>query len=196
MSPFNARPLVIAQVKEDRETVSSFFRTYLDPEIHHLTHYTSDPGWERGKEFCLWSPRGRQAVKEEECEVIKVEGEVVIKNPLRLCQAIEEREQEVERQEEAGESRREEVSRKRKRPVPRNLLPQSEATQRLEAFKWMLEKGKLGGLQVEEDHSISVNCQDLFCDHVVEDDGTCSVLKPTQTKLKLAFETFECLIKK
>ena len=60
----------------------------------------------------------------------------------------------------------------------------------------MLEKGKLGGLQVEEDHSISVNCQDLFCDHVVEDDGTCSVLKPTQTKLKLAFETFECLIKK
>ena len=71
MSPWAARPLFLANIKEGRETMIPFFRNYLDPEIHLVTHYSSNPAWEGG-EFCLWSARGRAAVRLEECTVTNV----------------------------------------------------------------------------------------------------------------------------
>lgn len=82
MSPFAARPLFLAMLKEGRDTLIPFFRNYLDPEIHLLTHYYSSLAWEGGQ-FCLWSARGREAVRREDCTVVKVEGKKVVKNPIR-----------------------------------------------------------------------------------------------------------------
>ena len=88
-----------------------------------------------------------------------------------------------------------EVSRKRKRAVPLDVIPNSEAIQRLEAYKWMVSQGKLKGLRVKDSHCHSVDCQELSCDHEREDDGTCSELRPTLIELKSVLETFTNVMK-
>lgn len=147
MSPFNARPLLIAQIKESRETVQTFFRSYMDPEVHLVTHYSSPPSWEGGQ-YCLWSPRGRQVVREEECSRVKVLGKTTLKNPLRLKNKSSVEEMEEKRQEEEEE---ENMSRKRKRPDPVIVLPQTEVERRRQAYLWMVSRGTLEGVRV--DHS-------------------------------------------
>jgi hypothetical protein len=139
MSPWAARPLFLANIKEGRETMIPFFRNYLDPEIHLVTHYSSNPAWEGG-EFCLWSARGRAAVRLEECTVTNVEKKTVVKNPIR-------------RQPGEGIEMTTE-SRKRPRSVYHSelALPKSEVARRLEAYKWMLQRGQLDGLQVRVCH--------------------------------------------
>ena len=83
MSPWAARPLLIAMVKEGRETLIPIFRKYLDPEIHGLTHYTSSPSWE-GREYCLWSPIMRKVVSQDECKHITVHEKTTVRNPVRI----------------------------------------------------------------------------------------------------------------
>ena len=89
MSPWAARPLVIAMIKEERETLIPFFRKYVDPQVHLLTHYSSNPAW-HSSEFCLWSPRGRRVVGLEECRIQTVLNKVNIRNPIRLEHKLEE----------------------------------------------------------------------------------------------------------
>ena len=43
MSPWAARPLLVATIKESRDTMVTFFQNFLDPEIHLLTHFFSSP---------------------------------------------------------------------------------------------------------------------------------------------------------
>ena len=143
MSPFNARPLLIAQIKESRETVQTFFRSYMDPQVHLVTHYSTSPSWEGGQ-YCLWSPRGRQVVREEECTVEKVQGKTILKNPLRLQNKSSVEEVEVRQEEE-------DRSRKRKRPDPVIVLPPTEVERRRQAYLWMVGRGTLEGVRV--DHS-------------------------------------------
>ena len=143
MSPFNARPLLIAQIKESRETVQTFFRSYMDPQVHLVTHYFTPPSWEGGQ-YCLWSPRGRQVVREEECSRVKVQGKTILKNPLRLKHKSS-----VEETEEM--QKEEDVSRKRKRPDPAIVLPQTEVERRRQAYMWMVGRGALEGVRI--DHS-------------------------------------------
>ena len=144
MSPFNARPLLIAQIKESRATVQTFSRSYMDPQVHLVTHYSTPPSWEGGQ-YCLWSPRGRQVVREEECSRVKVQGKTTLKNPLRLKNKSSVEEMDEKRQEE------EDMSRKRKRPDPVIMLPQTEVERRRQAFLWMVGRGTLEGVRI--DHS-------------------------------------------
>lgn len=195
MSPFAARPLLIAQVKEERPTVSKFFQTFLDPEIHQVTHHSSNPAWDRGKEFCLWSPRGQQVVKEEDCDIIKVQGKTLLRNPLRLkYEPLEQEVKVVEVVEEVQEVQ--EASKKRKRSIPLVQIPRTEATHRLNAYKLLVEQGKLRDVRLEDDHTHSVECHELFCDHEREEDGSCSELRPSQIKLSSAMKTFENILSK
>ena len=133
MSPFSARPLLIAKVKESRESMTAFCSLYLDPEVHQLTHYSSDPSWrEGGKGHCLWSPRGRKVVVEEECSKLKLQGKTTFRNPLKTKLSVE------EGGEGAGEGagNYEEVidTRKRKREDPPIQMSKLETERRLEAF--------------------------------------------------------------
>ena len=150
MSPFNARPLLIAQVHEGRETLTTLYQNYLDPEGHRLTHYYSDPSWEGGREYYLWSPRGRQVVKKEDCTVTRVKKKTMIKNPMRT--KFEPREMEVEGmvEENVVSSRK----RKHSNTTRLNLQTNGDHRQRLQAYKWMLEQGRLEGLRVEANQSV------------------------------------------
>lgn len=182
MSPWAARPLFIAFMKEGRETMIPFFRHFLDPEVHLLTHYSSSPAWD-GTEFCLWSPRGRKVVMMEECSVLNIQRKTVIRNPLKIKLEVVFKENELE-----------EVSRKRKHSPPVNLMPKSEAARRFEAYKYMVERGMMEGLEVVEDHMVSVDCDTMFCDHTDEEGEGCSLLCPTKSKLLSVLETFQSLI--
>jgi hypothetical protein len=159
MSPWAARPLVLAMVKEGRDTLIPFFQQYFDPEIHLITHYSSNPAWEGG-EFCLWSARGRAAVRLEDCAVTKVETKTLVKNPIR--------------REPGEEVNFETTDESRKRPrsvyLSELALPKAEVARRLEAYKWMLQRGQLDGLQVRLCHRYEIfpdfyfySIQDLCC---------------------------------
>ena len=190
MSPFNARPLLIAQVKESRETLATFFRSYFDPEVHSLTHYTSGPAWEAGRQYYLWSPRGRCVVREEECTVTTVQSKTLVKNPLRVKFEPKLEVEEVGKEEGEGSSRK----RKLYSPTSPSLIPRSEAQQRLAAYKWMVARGRTEGLRVEENYSCSLSCEAAVCNHIKGSDGTCSELQPSSTKLESALKLFDTLL--
>ena len=146
MSPFSARPLLIAKVKESRESMTAFCSLYLDPEVHQLTHYSSDPSWrEGGKGYCLWSPRVRKVVVEDECSKVEVQGKTTFKNPLKKMLSVEE-------EDGAGEgdkNKRLLDTRKRKREDSPVQMSNMETKMRLEAFKHMMKRGILKGARLD-----------------------------------------------
>ena len=186
MSPFAARPLFLAMVKEGRDTLIPFFQNYLDPEIHLLTHYSSSPAW-KGSQFCFWSARGRAAVRVEECTMVRVVKRTVVRNPIRRAMPT------------TTISTATMDSRKRVLPEDGTVqtLSKAEVARRLEAYRWMQQRGKLEDLRLEVDSSVSVVCDDpLFCSHNGEDDGSCSVILSNQSRLASTIKTFYSLVKK
>lgn len=181
MSPWAARPLFLAMVREGLETLTPLFRNYLDPEIHLLTHYSSPPSWE-GTEVYLWSPRMQRVVSRDECKVVRVEGRTVMRNPLRRSM--------VELGTLGGEQESDTVmNRKRKRQEVIRMT-QSEAQKRFLAYKHLVERGRLKEVRIEENHSVSPKCDSLNCDHLKEEDRSCSVVFPTYSHLEAAIKTF------
>jgi hypothetical protein len=135
MSPFGARPLLIAMIKEGRQTLVPFFKSYLDPEVFNLSHYTCHPHTDIG-EFCFWSARGRRVVQLEDCTVMNVEAKTVFKNPINS----------LTKEVNPGEQN------KRKRGIEHHELSSNEFQNRLEAFKYMLNQTKSLDLKVDEEH--------------------------------------------
>ena len=144
MSPFAARPLFMAMQKEGRDTLTPLFRQYLNPQLHNLTHFSSDASWQE-EDFCLWSPRGGKVVGEETCIKMKIEQKTILRNPIKSNNS-----QEKEKEED-------EIRNKRKRSEKVMKQDKNESAKRLEAFKWMLEHKKLRGVKVQEDDSRDEN---------------------------------------
>ena len=201
MSPWAARPLLVATIKESRDTMVTFFKNFLDPEIHLLTHFSSSPSWD-DSECCLWSPRGRQVVRREDCTAEEVTTKTVMKVPLlvkqesRTVQGEEEMQEDREMLEDREMQERVRVSRKGKHESPPPSMSYSEASRRFQAYKWMLEQGRLRGLKVEQDHYVSVSCPNPSeCHHTKEDSGGCTSVSASQTKLVSVLKTVKNLVK-
>ena len=139
MSPFTARPLFMAMQKEGRDTLTPLFRQYLDPQLHSLTHFSSDASWQE-EDFCFWSPRGGKVVSQENCIKMKLDQKTILRNPIKSKISQE-------------EEKEEEIRNKRKRSEKVIQLDKMESAKRFEAYKWMLEQKKLSGLKVQEDDS-------------------------------------------
>ena len=139
MSPFAALPLFMAMQKEGRDTLTPLFRQYLNPQLHNLTHFSSDASWQE-EDFCLWSPRGGKVVSQENCISMKIDQKTILRNPIKSKISQE-------------EEKEEEIRNKRKRSEKVINLDKKESAKRLEAFKWMLEQKKLNGVRVQEDDS-------------------------------------------
>ena len=150
-----------------------------------MTHYTSDPSWEGGKEVYLWSPRGRRVVRREQCTTVKVNTKTLVRNPIRLDLVSEVGQDGVEDVEGA--------SRKRKISTTQSAshLDRSEYKQRMEAYTRMVDQGRLEGLNVEVNYSKSVSCHHTDCDHIREEDDTCTKLFSSQTKLPVITKLWE-----
>jgi hypothetical protein len=148
MSPFAARPLVIVQQKEGRDTLQPLFRTYLDPQIHEITHYMSDPSW-GDSDFCLWSPRGGKVVEKIDCTEIKVDQKTVVRNPIKVKAEAPE-EEDISKKKKRPEE--EDISKKRKRTENETIgrMSNEEVESRVKAYKWMVERNKLKEIEVEE----------------------------------------------
>ena len=144
MSPFAARPLFMTMQKEGRDTLTPLFRQYLNPQLHSLTHFSSDDSWQE-EDFCLWSPRGGKVVSEETCIKMKIEQKTILRNPIKSNNSQEEEKDE------------DQIRNKRKRSEKVMKQDKNESAKRLEAFKWMLVHKKLRGVKVQEDDSRDEN---------------------------------------
>jgi hypothetical protein len=87
-SPRSARPLLVALVREKRDTVEEFVKQYQEHEVRKLTTYVSgmETSFSPGS-WVLWSPRGGRIVHKEECRTVSVAGKTIIKNPVRRARS-------------------------------------------------------------------------------------------------------------
>jgi hypothetical protein len=164
MSPFAARPMAVAFIQEGRDTLQPFFKDYMDPQIRSLTKY-SKPVDHESVGWVLWSSRGRETVKSEDCRVVQIEEKTTFKNPTRAPQQCSDQ---SAREEELMEEERVEAELDEEKPmdlseeVEENKMEQSEeedsvarratVQKRLQAFKYLSRRGDLKELKIDSEN--------------------------------------------
>ena len=163
-SPWSARPLLVALLRESRTSVGEFIREYQEHEVRSLTTYSRSVNFSPGS-WVLWSPRGRVIVEKEDCKVVSVKSRTVLVNPVRSSVKTNKAEVEdfnskvLEKQEEDRSPRLKKMRLISEPGLDEGVRQQDEADLRVreqqkidrrrKAFFWLQDRGDLADVSME-----------------------------------------------